>query len=59
MRIAVERILRKHGYPPDMQENATETVIEQDKMMATWINKEPKNYQLPPSGELGIAAVNS
>ncbi|NVK53835.1 MAG: type I restriction endonuclease subunit R [Flavobacteriaceae bacterium] len=56
MRIAVKRILRKHGYPPDMQEKATETVLEQAKMMATWINKEPKNYQLPPSGEMGIAA---
>jgi len=35
MRIAVKRILRKHGYPPDLQEKATETVIEQAKLLAS------------------------
>lgn len=35
MRIAVKRILRKHGYPPDMELKATETVIEQAKLLAT------------------------
>ncbi len=34
MRIAVKKILRKHGYPPDMEAKATETVIEQAKLMA-------------------------
>jgi type I restriction enzyme R subunit len=34
MRIAVKRILRKHGYPPDMELKATETVIEQAKLLA-------------------------
>jgi len=34
MRIAVKKILRKHGYPPDMEVKATETVIEQAKLMA-------------------------
>ena len=56
MRIAVKRILRKHGYPPDMQEKATETVLEQAKMMANIINKETKTYQLPPRDELGMVA---
>lgn len=56
MRVAVKKILRKHGYPPDMQERATETVLEQARMMADYINKEVKIYQIPPSGELGIAA---
>jgi hypothetical protein len=28
-RLIVRRILRKHGYPPDMQEKATQTVLEQ------------------------------
>ncbi|MFC5193633.1 type I restriction endonuclease subunit R [Algoriphagus aquatilis] len=56
MRIAVKRILRKHGYPPDMQERATETVLEQARMMADYINKEVKTYQIPPRGELGVAA---
>lgn len=34
MRLAVKRILRKHGYPPDLQAKATETVLEQAKLMA-------------------------
>lgn len=34
MRIAVKKILRKHGYPPDMAAKATETVIEQAKLLA-------------------------
>lgn len=34
MRIAIKRILRIHGYPPDMQEKATETVLKQAKLMA-------------------------
>lgn len=34
MRIAVKKILRKHGYPPDMEAKATETVLEQAKLLA-------------------------
>ena len=34
MRVMVKRILRKHGYPPDMQEKATQTVLEQAELMA-------------------------
>ena len=56
MRVAVKKILRKHGYPPDMQEKATETVLEQARMMADYINKEKVFYQLPPRGEIGMAA---
>jgi type I restriction enzyme R subunit len=29
MRVIVRRILRKYGYPPDKQEKATQTVLEQ------------------------------
>jgi type I restriction enzyme R subunit len=29
LRVIVKRILRKHGYPPDKQESATQTVLEQ------------------------------
>jgi len=36
LRVAVKRILRSYGYPPDKQEKATETVLEQ----ATLICKE-------------------
>ncbi len=38
MRIAVKKILRKHGYPPDMEVKATETVIAQAKMLADQLN---------------------
>ena len=34
MRIAVKKILRKHGYPPDMELKARETVNEQAKLLA-------------------------
>jgi type I restriction enzyme R subunit len=29
MRVLVKKILRKYGYPPDLQEAATTTVLEQ------------------------------
>jgi type I restriction enzyme R subunit len=34
LKVAVKRILRKYGYPPDMQKLATETVLKQAEMMA-------------------------
>jgi type I restriction enzyme R subunit len=34
IRILVKRILRKYGYPPDMEKVATETVLEQAKLIA-------------------------
>lgn len=34
MRVMVKRILRKHGYPPDKQEQATRTVLEQAELLA-------------------------
>jgi len=34
MRVIVKRILRKHGYPPDKQEKATQTVLEQAALLA-------------------------
>ena len=37
MRVRVKRILRKYGYPPDKQEQATQTVIEQAEVLShTW-----------------------
>jgi type I restriction enzyme R subunit len=33
LRVLVKRILRKHGYPPDKQEKATQTVIEQAELI--------------------------
>jgi type I restriction enzyme R subunit len=37
LRVLVKRILRKHGYPPDKQEKATETVLQQAELLcADW-----------------------
>ena len=37
LRVLVKRILRKHGYPPDKQEKATHTVLEQAEVLsAAW-----------------------
>ena len=34
LRVLVKRILRKHGYPPDKQESATRTVLEQAEVLS-------------------------
>ena len=34
LRVLVRRILRKHGYPPDKQEKATRTVLEQAEVLS-------------------------
>ena len=34
LRVMVKRILRKYGYPPDKQEKATRTVLEQAELIA-------------------------
>ncbi|MDQ3318052.1 MAG: DUF3387 domain-containing protein, partial [Actinomycetota bacterium] len=33
MRVMVKRILRRHGYPPDKQQAATRTVLEQAELL--------------------------
>ena len=35
MRVAIKRLLRRYGYPPDMQLLATETVIKQAEMISS------------------------
>jgi type I restriction enzyme R subunit len=35
LRVLVKRILRKYGYPPDRQERATQTVLEQAALLST------------------------
>lgn len=38
MRVLVKRILRKHGYPPDMQDAAVQTVLAQaEALSAQWV----------------------
>ena len=40
IRVLVRRILRKYGYPPDKQEKATQTVLEQAKLLcAEWAER--------------------
>ena len=58
MRIAVKKILRKHGYPPDLQAKATETVLEQAKMMADRLSEtDTKQYPFADSKkDYGVAA---
>ena len=34
LRVLVKRILRKYGYPPDRQEKATQTVLEQAEVLS-------------------------
>jgi len=37
MRVVVKRLLRKHGYPPDKQEHATQLVLAQAEVVcAEW-----------------------
>ncbi len=55
MRISVKKLLRKHGYPPDLEKTATETVLEQAKMMASEFSK-AKEYKIKPDDNMPIAA---
>ncbi|MDD1759504.1 MAG: DUF3387 domain-containing protein [Methanothrix sp.] len=37
-RVIIRRLLRKYGYPPDKQERATQTVLEQAELLCEdWI----------------------
>jgi len=39
LRVMVKRILRKHGYPPDKAEQATDTVLEQAEVLCEdWLS---------------------
>src|SRR5205085_12247170 len=41
LRVLVKRILRKYGYPPDRQEKATLTVLEQAEVLSlNWTSAE-------------------
>ncbi len=42
MRVAIKRLLRRYGYPPDMQLLATETVIKQAEMLSAELVNEKK-----------------
>jgi len=55
MRIAIKRILKKHGYPPDMAVRATETVIEQAKLISEQLI-ESNSYTTGNYVQLDLAA---
>jgi type I restriction enzyme R subunit len=41
IRVLVKRILRRYGYPPDKQEKATDTVLEQaETLCKEWSGQE-------------------
>lgn len=40
LRRNIRRILRKHGYPPDLQEKAVQTVIDQAKLIAEDLSRD-------------------
>jgi type I restriction enzyme R subunit len=64
LRTTVRRLLRKHGYPPDKQEQATRTVMEQaERLCETWaedglLGSEPSrsSYADEPAAPLPMAA---
>lgn len=56
MRLAVKKILIKFGYPPDMTLKATETVLEQAKLLANDFSSRDNYYNVGGNEELGIVA---
>ena len=40
IRVIVKRILRRYGYPPDKQEKATQTVLEQAEVLCAEVSSE-------------------
>jgi hypothetical protein len=47
LRVIVKRILRKYGYPPDLQEKATQTVLEQAEVLSGgWATELPSENVL-------------
>ena len=43
LKVIVKRILRRYGYPPDMQKLATETVLKQAEMIASELAIDERN----------------
>jgi len=39
MRVLVKRTLRKYNYPPDKQQKATDTVIQQAELLGESLNE--------------------
>jgi hypothetical protein len=55
LRVLVKRILRKYGYPPDKQEKATQTVLEQAEVLSGgWVEVLPGGYEPEPQFRLRL-----
>jgi type I restriction enzyme R subunit len=55
LRVLVKRILRKYGYPPDKQEKATQTVLEQAEVLSGgWVDVLPSGYAPEPQFRLRL-----
>ncbi len=53
VRIEVKRLLKRYGYPPDLQESATDLVLRQAEVLGEeWIEAGPADYLLKLVGEL-------
>ena len=49
MRVKVKKILKKYGYPPDKQQKATDTVLEQAKLLCKdWAGTNGKTSEISP-----------
>lgn len=49
LRVTVRRILRRHGYPPDKQERATQTVLKQAELLSSDWALEPALPESAPA----------
>ena len=59
LRRLVKRILRKHGYPPDKQERATRTVLEQVEVLSAGRVRGPHSAHQGPSTPSGMTPTPS
>jgi type I restriction enzyme R subunit len=59
LRLVVKRILRKYGYPPDRQEKATKTVLEQAELLSAAWGVEPPLEDLADSAAYPIPSVHA
>ena len=53
LRLMVKRILKRYGYPPDKQEKATRTVLEQAETLSAAWGVEPPVAPEPAADEIG------
>lgn len=58
LRTIIKRLLRKRGYPPDKQEKATQTVLEQAETLCwDWAARQPGRGKDKPSRAVPVAGL--